>query len=69
MEPGWNGDEVSENGLVQGGIGAGFGAAVGELEPVSARVDEVGKGGRVVEESRSLATPAMVGGGEEPSRF
>ena len=61
-EPGWNGDEVSEDGLMQGGIGAGFGTAVGELEPVSARVDEVGKGGWVEEESRGLAPPAMVGG-------
>ena len=62
MEPGWNGDEVGEDGLMQGGVGAGFRAAVGELEPVSARVDEVGKSGWVGEESRSLASPAMVGG-------
>ena len=62
MEPGWNGDEVGENGLVQGGIGTGFRATVGELEPVSARVDEVGKGGWVDEQSRGLAPPAMVGG-------
>ena len=62
MEPGWNGDEVSEDGLMQGGIGAGFRPTVGKFEPVSARVDEVGEGGWVVEKSRSLAAPPMVGG-------
>ena len=69
MEPGWNGDEVSEDGLMQGGVGAGLGPTVGELEPVSAWVDEVGKSGWVEEQSRSLAPPAMVGGREEPSRL
>ena len=49
MEPGWNGDEVGENGLVQGGIGAGFWTTVGELESVSPRVDEVCKGGWIVQ--------------------
>ena len=69
MEPGWNGDEVSEDGLMQGGIGAGFRPTVGKFEPVSARVDEVGEGGWVVEKSRSLAAPPMVGGREESSRL
>ena len=62
MEPGWNGDEVGEDGLVQGGIRAGFRTTVGELEPVSAWVDEVGEGGWIVEQSRSLAAPPMVSG-------
>ena len=69
MEPGWDGDEVCEDRLMQGWIGAGIGTAVGELEPVSARVDQVGESGRVQEKSRSLATPAMGGDGEEPSRL
>ena len=69
MEPGWNGDEVSEDGLMQGGVGAGLRPTVGELEPVSARVYEVGKGGWVDKQSRSLATPPMVGGRKEPSRL
>ena len=69
MEPGWNGDEVGEDGLVQGGIRAGFRTTVGELEPVSARVDEVGEGGRLQQQDRGFAAPPVVCGGEEPGRL
>ena len=69
MEPGWNGDEVGEDRFVQGGIGTGFRTTVGELESVSSRVDEVGECGWIVQKSRSLAAPPMVGGREEASRL